>query len=155
MAGRCYMNDAKREPIKKFYRSIQGEYTDYVGIAIDEPGRLQAMKERNKCQISLLEKYGFTEEMAKQKCIEYNLLSPTYAFSKRDGCWFCPNQGKNQLRHLRNCHPEEWEILKQLEKEENIIGSQFDNRGGKSILAYEEMFYWEDAQLTIFDLLED
>ena len=41
MAGKCYMNDAKREPIKKFYREIGEEYTDYVGIAADEPERLE------------------------------------------------------------------------------------------------------------------
>lgn len=134
MAGRCYMNDAKREPIKKYYREIQGEYTDYVGIAIDEPERLESMKKRNIAknlnQVSLLEKYNFTEAMAREKCIEYGLLSPTYEFSSRDGCWFCPNQGKKQLRYLRDNAPDEWNILLELEQQENVIGDIFDTRGG-------------------------
>ena len=51
----------------------------YVGIAIDEPKRLARIKSKGKTsKISLLEKYGYTEDMAKQKCLEYGLLSPIY-----------------------------------------------------------------------------
>lgn len=158
MTGRCYMNDAKREPIKKFYREIKEEYTDYVGIAIDEPERLEKMKQRNAAkglnQVSLLEQYGYTEEMAMQKCREYDLVSPTYNFSKRDGCWFCPNSGKNQLRHLRKNHPDLWNRLIELEEEENIAGEIWDTRSGISMKDNERMFAQEELQLTIFDFIK-
>lgn len=36
--------------------------TEYIGIAADEPKRLQRLNDR---KISLLSKYGYTEEMAK------------------------------------------------------------------------------------------
>lgn len=153
MAGKCYMNDAKREPIKKFYREIKGEYTDYVGIAIDEKERLERMTARNSRQISLLAKHGYTEQMAKKKCEEYGLLSPVYEFSKRDGCWFCPNAAKCELRNLWKNHKELWNELVRLENEENIIGNKFDTRAGKSIKEWEEVFKQEDAQLTIFDFI--
>lgn len=40
-----------------------------------------------------------------------NLLSPTYTASLRDGCWFCHNQSLEQLRLLRQQHPEKWKML--------------------------------------------
>lgn len=146
MAGKCYMNAAKREPIKKFYRDVKGEYIDYVGIAIDETKRLERMAVRNGRQVSLLAKYGFTEEMARKKCEEYGLLSPVYKFAKRDGCWFCPNAEKSRLKALWENHKELWNELVRLEKVENIIGDKFNGRAGKSIKEWEEVFKQEEAQ---------
>ena len=158
MAGKCYMNEAKRKPIKKFYREIGEEYTDYVGIALDEPDRLEKMKQRNIAkglnQVSLLEVYGYTEEMAMEKCKEYDLVSPIYKFSKRDGCWFCPNAAKNELRHLRKYHPDLWNRLLELEKEENLAGEIWNTRRKVSMEDNERMFKEEEAQLTIFDFIQ-
>ncbi|WP_251208163.1 adenine nucleotide alpha hydrolase family protein [Acetatifactor aquisgranensis] len=158
MAGKCYMNAAKREPIKKFYREIGEEYTDYVGIAVDEPERLVKMKQRNAAkglnQVSLLEKYGYTEEMAMQKCREYDLVSPVYKYSKRDGCWFCPNARKDELRHLRKYHPDLWNKLIELEKEENLAGEIWNTRNGISMRDNERFFAQEEQQMTIFDFIK-
>ena len=51
-----------------------------VGIAADEPKRIPRLNVSGKSiqKVSLLVKYGYTEEMAKAKCIEYQLLSPIY-----------------------------------------------------------------------------
>lgn len=153
MAGKCYMNDAKREPIKKFYREIKGEYTDYVGIAIDEKERLERMAVRNCKQVSLLAKYGYTEQMAKKKCEEYGLLSPVYEFSKRDGCWFCPNAKYRELKHLRTNHKDLWNKLLELENEPNLIGNKWNTLTNTSIHDWEERFYWEERQISIFDFI--
>jgi 3'-phosphoadenosine 5'-phosphosulfate sulfotransferase (PAPS reductase)/FAD synthetase len=75
----CYANsELKISAIRKYCRDIAKEYDiiQYVGIAIDEPIRLQRLDGTNK--VSLLEKYGYTEAMAKAKCAEYQLLSPIY-----------------------------------------------------------------------------
>lgn len=155
MSGKCYMNDAKRKPIQKFYREIREPYMDYVGIAIDEVSRLEAMKKRNKNQTSLLEKYGFTEKMAMEICGKYNLISPIYEFSKRDGCWFCPNANDSQLKFLRDNNGDLWRKLLELEERtgELYIGNIFDTRGGRSIHQLEEKFKWQDAQMNIFDFM--
>lgn len=160
MAGYCYMNDAKREPIKKFYRELREPYVDYVGIAADETNRLEEMKRRNISknlnQISLLEKYNFTEAAAFELCKEYNLLSPIYKFSNRDGCWFCPNARKKELKHLKDNHPELWKRLKDLETQAaagDYIAQIFDTREGRSIKSLEEIFHWQDAQINIFDCM--
>ena len=55
-------------------------------ICADEGKRLESLH-KLQGRMSLLNKYGYTEEMAKQKCIEYGLLSPCYKYSKRGGCW--------------------------------------------------------------------
>lgn len=41
-----------------------------------------------------------------------------------------------------------------LEDEENLIGNKWNILSQKSIHDYEERFFWEDAQLTIFDYLK-
>ena len=87
--GLCSVKrDCKLRAIKKYYESV-GECIQYVGIAVDEPRRLASLHKTNN--ISLLEKYGLTEADAMRLCEQYGLLSPTYKFSKRGGCWFCPN----------------------------------------------------------------
>lgn len=75
----CYANsDLKVSPIRSYLKPLSRDYdiVQYVGIAIDEPKRLERLDGTNK--VSLLAKYGYTEEMAKAKCIEYELLSPIY-----------------------------------------------------------------------------
>jgi hypothetical protein len=123
----------------------------YLGIAADEPKRLERLKGTNK--ISLLEKYGYTEKMAFDLCEKYGLLSPIYDFTKRGGCWFCPNAQYFELKHLRNNHSGLWGRLVDLEKEENLAGPIWNGLTGRSMRDNEEMFFWEDAQMTIFDFL--
>ena len=75
----CYANsDLKIAPIRSYLRRLNKVYDviQYVGIAADEPKRLSRLEGTNK--VSLLHKYGYTEAMAKEKCREYNLLSPQY-----------------------------------------------------------------------------
>ena len=70
----CYANTyLKLEPIKQYYKKIGKDYDiiQYVGIASDEPTRLRRLQGTNK--ISLLDKYGYTEAMAMEKCKEYGI----------------------------------------------------------------------------------
>lgn len=87
LSGRCTINrDCKLKPIHDYYKRSglkPSEYTQYVGIAIDEPERLERLRGTNK--VSLLEVYGYTEEMALELCREYGLLSPVYQFTTRGG----------------------------------------------------------------------
>lgn len=151
MAGRCVINrDCKVKPIQEFLNQYNlDEITQYIGIAIDEPVRLQRLKGTNKK--SLLAKYGYTEEMAYELCKKYGLLSPIYGFANRGGCWFCPNAGYQELKHLRTEYRNLWDKLLNLENEENLIGNIWNTLNGKSMKSNEEMFRLEDAQLTIFN----
>ena len=81
IGGMCVINrECKMQPIHDYYKQFKGyEVVQYVGIAIDEPKRLARLsKKGNIDKVSLLEKYGYTEDMAREKCLEYGLLSPIY-----------------------------------------------------------------------------
>ena len=150
MASKCAINSrCKVKPVKKYLKEEES-FIQYIGITMDEPKRLERLK---KNQISLLPKYGYTEDMAYDICKKYDLLSPMYEFTKRGGCWFCPNCRKNQLYHLRSKHPELWEKLLKLENIPNLIVKRWNNLEKIRIHDWEERFYWEDRQMSIFDFI--
>lgn len=151
------LDECKMPQIRKFWKSIDCDFTQYVGIAIDELDRLDRIVE-TKNQISLLYKYGYTEEMAKNKCEEYDLLSPIYNFSNRGGCWFCPNARKGQLEHLRNDYPDLWNKLLELERMPDLIGNKFNMLTKTSVHDIEKNFFLHEpmtlAESFMFDTFE-
>lgn len=80
----------------------------YIGIASDEPERFHNLTKKKR---SPLVEAGWTEEMCRKWCEENDLLSPIYATATRGGCWFCQNQGIDQLRFLRKNNPDLWALL--------------------------------------------
>ena len=131
------------------------EYTKYIGIAKDEPERLSRLKFSDENRVSLLRKYGYTEQMAYNLCKKYDLLSPVYQFSNRGGCWFCPNAKEKELKNLRSKHPELWRKLLELENEPNLIIDKWNAMRKIRIHDLEERFFWEDRQMNIFDYLKE
>ena len=155
MSGKCQINKSvKVLPIKKFLSSINEESTQYIGIAVDEPVRLERIVNSGN-KVSLLEKYGYTEEMTFNLCKKYDLLSPIYEFTNRGGCWFCPNMRYTQLKHLRTNHPDLWNKLLELENEPDLIGNAWNTLTKTRIHDWEERFYWEEKQMDIFDYLKE
>lgn len=92
---------------------IAGKAVQILGIAADEPERLAGMHKRGN-QISLLEKYGYTESMALDLCKKWGLLSPIYSTRNRGGCWFCPNARISEMAETKDQHPELWSELEKL-----------------------------------------
>ena len=81
----------------------------YLGIAADEPERIER---HNKPGFLMpLVEIGWDEAYCRKWCEENNLLSPIYTSATRGGCWFCHNQGVDQLRLLRKTYPDLWELL--------------------------------------------
>lgn len=153
MAGKCLINrDCKILQIKNFLSGYAEEFTQYIGIAVDEPIRMERVVKSGN-QISLLKKYGYTEQMAFDLCGKYDLISPTYEFASRGGCWFCPNARYAELKHLRTNHRDLWDKLLILEEESNLIGYKWNILTNTSIHDWEERFYWEEKQMTIFDFI--
>lgn len=146
MSGMCQINKSvKILPITKFLKRFKEDYTQYIGIAVDEPKRLKKLEGTNR--ISLLAKYKYTEQMAYDLCKKYDLLSPTYSYSKRGGCWFCPNAGKGELRHLRTNHKDLWNRLLELENTPNLIGNIWNSLTKTSIHDMEARFLAEDIRM--------
>lgn len=155
MSGRCQINrSVKVLPIKNFLSSIGEEFTQYIGIAVDEPVRMERIVNSGG-KVSLLEKYGYTEQMAFNLCRKYDLLSPIYEFAPRGGCWFCPNARRAELKHLRTNHPDLWDKLLELENEPDLIGNMWNTLTKTRIHDWEERFYWEERQMNIFDYLKE
>ena len=110
ICGKCYVQrDCKIRPFRQYQRTLPPDTVQYIGIAHDERERLLRLTGQ---QVSLLEKYHFTEEDAKQLCRKAGLLSPVYEFTDRGGCWFCPNARKKNcaifMTITRNCGNGYW-----------------------------------------------
>lgn len=155
MSGKCQINKSiKVLPIKNFLKSIEKPFTQYIGIAIDEPMRMERIVNSGN-KVSLLDKYGYTEQMAFDLCKKYDLLSPIYKFTNRGGCWFCPNMRYTQLKHLRTHHRDLWDKLLELENEPDLIGNMWNTLTKTRIHDWEERFFWEDRQMNIFDFMDE
>ena len=141
VGGMCVLNNyGKMRPIHQFKKTNCNKNTiEYIGIAVDEPERLDNMKSRNVNAISLLEKYNYTEKMANDLCAENNLLSPIYArkVNRRQGCWFCPNRSIKQFAELYINEPEKWQLLVELSKTDNLCSKGF--KYGKTVQEVEEL----------------
>ena len=124
--GRCSIKrDCKEKPITDFIQSLQEPVTEYIGIAVDEPKRLEVLH-KHPHKASLLEKYGYSESMALRKCREYGLVSPGYGLSKRGGCWFCPYAKENEHLDIMEQDPETWEQFVRMEEEPNIAFNRWN-----------------------------
>ena len=153
LGGHCVINrDCKIKPIHDFYKSFgERPIIQYVGIAKDEPVRLARLKATgSRQQISLLQKYNYTEAMAKEKAAEYGLLSPIYSTSYRGGCWFCPNCRIRTFAGFRKAHPELWAKLRELSQTPNLCSYGF--KYGETFQQIEERMNAQEAQLTLFEL---
>ena len=90
MTGHCdVQRDCKIKAINEYKKRLGGEIIQYIGYAADENVRLQRLKDTD---VSLLEKYKYSEEKAFELCKQYNLLSPSYEFTNRGGVGFARTQ---------------------------------------------------------------
>ena len=116
----------------------------YVGIACDEPNRFHNLTET---KISPLVEAGWTEEMCREWCEENDLLSPIYTTATRGGCWFCHNQGVEQLRLLRKNHPDLWALLMKWDVDSPVSFKP----DGHTVHDFEKRFSLEDKGVVPCD----
>ena len=81
-----------------------------MGIAADEPVRVARYIDKPGFLLPLVEA-DWHENLCGLWCRYEDVLSPTYDTATRGGCWFCHNQGVDQLRLLRKNYPELWALL--------------------------------------------
>ncbi len=143
ICGRCAVQrDCKIRPIKRYQRTLPPSTVQYLGIAQDEQERLLRLEGGR--QISLLDKYNFTEQDAKELCEKAGLLSPVYEFTDRGGCWFCPNAKRGELRHLYDHHPDLWARMLELQALPGKVTEKFNHTQKFSDI--DAMFRAEDEQ---------
>lgn len=114
VAGGWCNSDVKMPPLKAIEK---GGNIVYIGIAADEPNRFHNLSDTKK---SPLVEAGWTEADCRRWCEENNLLSPIYTTATRGGCWFCHNQGVQQLRLLRKNYPEYWALMLKWDKDSPV-----------------------------------
>ena len=122
----------KLDPIRKFINKKIKEYgavTEYIGIASDEPKRLERYKqlETDNHKYITLADLDIDEHRAMEICKENNLLSPKYENSFRGGCWFCPKQPHYELYNLWKNYPHYFQILEDMEKDSPIYFQNMKN----------------------------
>lgn len=143
----CIQRDCKLPPIRAYVRSLGSGVVQYIGIAYDEQERLTRLEAEKT--ISLLEKYQKTERDAADICKRAGLYSPAYAFSDRNGCFFCPNAKERELRHLYECHPDLWARLLECQRAPNKSTERFNRK--ERLDEIDQRFRNEDAQMSLFD----
>ena len=116
------------------------DIVDYIGIAADEPKRFGQLNERKRAP---LVEFGIEEDLCGLHCQYADTLSPSYETSCRDGCWFCHNQGVDQLRLLRKNYPERWALLLKWDKD-SVTTFHAD---GHTVHDFDARFALEDAGL--------
>ena len=97
--------------------------------------------------MSLLEKYGYTEDDAKQLCKQAGLLSPVYEFTDRGGCWFCPNAKLPELRHLYDHHPDLWKKMVRLQAVPGKVTEKFNR--SQTFSDIDAMFRKQDGRKEV------
>lgn len=111
----------------------------YLGIAADEPERI---KRHTRPGIILpLVEIGWDEAYCRKWCEENDLLSPIYTNAARGGCWFCHNQGVEQLRLLRRDYPDLWKILLKWDSDSPVSFKP----DGHTVHDFDKRFQMEDG----------
>ena len=113
----------------------------YLGIAADEPNRFHNLTETKK---SPLVEAGWDEAYCRKWCEENDLLSPIYTTAARGGCWFCHNQGVEQLRLLRKNYPDLWALMLRWDKDSPVTFKA----DGHTVKDFGQRFSLEDEGLV-------
>lgn len=88
--------------------------------------------------------------MSRNLCRKAGLLSPIYEFTKRGGCFFCPNASDGELRHLWEYHRDLWDELRKIgENPEIVRPKKFGIDEG--IAEIEERFLLEKQQINLLE----
>lgn len=113
----------------------------YLGIASDEPERI-ARHTKPGYELPLVAA-GWDEAYCRKWCEGNDLLSPIYTTASRGGCWFCHNQGIDQLRLLRKTYPDYWQLMLKWDKDSPVTFKA----NGHTVHDFEARFAAEDAGL--------
>ena len=110
MLCRWCTSNLKTNVINKYLKAQNEEYTEYIGIACDEPKRI-----KDKCY-PLID-WGMTEKDCLHYCYERGFnWEGLYEHFDRVSCWCCPLKNLKELKALYTHYPELWEELKEMDK---------------------------------------
>ena len=113
--GRCRWGTT--EKLKAIEKYCKGQY-EYVGIAVDEPNRLN--KERKGNKLFPLADMCMTEKDCLEYCYSkgFNWMEDgveLYSILDRVSCWCCCNKNIKELKNYYKYLPNYWNKLKELQ----------------------------------------
>lgn len=114
----------------------------YIGIAADEPKRIAKHKDKTDVLMPLVEA-RWEESDCRKWCEQNGLLSPVYTTSARDGCFFCFQQGIEQLRNLRHNYPDLWALMLKWDNDSPVTF----HADGHTVHDFDKRFELEDEGL--------
>lgn len=150
LGGMCGLNKEKTKPLERYKAKLGNSVLDICGIATDEPERLERLVQRGA--VSLLADLNVVEEDTYEILKPYNLLAPTYKYSRRGGCWFCPNSRIEQFAHIKQNYPELWSELQNFDKAENKASEGF--KYGRTFKEVQQDVDAYLSQITLFHLID-
>ena len=104
--------------INRFKKSLNDDVTDYVGIAADEPQRINKASYEGKT-LPLVD-WGMSESDCLSYCREHGFTwnedgIDLYDVLQRVSCWCCRNKNLTELKAIYTHLPKYWRRLKGLE----------------------------------------
>lgn len=117
-----------------------------LGIAADEPGRIARYIDKPGYVLPLVE-VDWHEDLCGLWCQYERMLSPVYENACRSGCWFCHNQGIEQLRLLRRNYPDLWAILLKWDLDSPVTFKA----DGHTVHDFDRRFHMEDMGIIPTD----
>lgn len=144
--------DRKQLTIKKYYKTINREIVEYIGIAADEFERIP--RARAKGQILPLVDANMTEKDALDFCCKkgYNWFEGNidlYDIMDRVSCWCCKNNNLKELRNMYHYLPEYWNKLKEMQDKTCMPYKNYTKCGNKygTVEELEYRFKCEDNNI--------
>lgn len=123
MRNRWCTSTLKTAEMDKFCKSLNCNIVNYIGIAVDEPKRLDyKVKYYKRKQFKLMKCYPLadwkmTEAAALQYCYDLGFdWGGLYKHFDRVSCWCCPLKNLKELKNLYRYYPELWQELKQMDE---------------------------------------
>lgn len=150
--GRCrWMTSIKVNAINKFYEQWGNEtIVEYVGIAKDEPDRIQIKRNDKTVKIYPLVLLNMTENDCLVKCYKsgFNWLEDNgvdlYDVLDRVSCYCCGNKNLKELKAMYKYLPQYWQKLRDMQDK------TYKKFRDKSIQELEIKFDKEDCSDEIF-----
>ena len=121
--------DCKIKPAAMYLKNKYGVdgYQQFIGICADEERRLESLHRAGNR--SLLAEYGYTQQDARDLCESFGLLSPSYQYSKRGGCFFCPFSKSLENAQMKRDNPDVWNEFVSLELRTDLANSRWNPFG--------------------------
>lgn len=133
--GACRWHTFKKQ---KACNKYTNDAIVYVGIAADEPKRLQYLDDNKRAPLA---DWGMTEQDCLNYCYKHGIQwvqdgVDLYSILKRVSCWCCKNKNLKELKNMYLYLPRYWSMLKGLQDkiDEPMKGD------GKSIFDLEKRF---------------